>query len=395
MSHGGDSAVPSGVVVPSLVRWGVGADADLVYRTLASFGPRTIPGAARELGMPPRRVTEAIEELVTENAVYPLGNGRRTGLQPSESTLWRALPPVEVIRLLRHRRLRVVDPWEQARRHVATVVGFELEPSSEALSNRQIKLVQGVGNIQGRIAELGRIERHEHLTFSPEQAIDASTVAAASPLDRELLVRGVRVHVLGVPPADGDATAAHTENLYKLGARLRVAEELPIKLMIFDRKVALLPVDPLDSRRGALEIAEPSLVDRFVALFLREWDHARDPRRHGVPTVQLTDRERVLVEQLAAGHTDALVARRLSISARTIGYTLRGLMDRLGVENRFQLGLALGAQGVATGLPPLDPAPESTAASAAAIAALPASAGLARRDPDTNDEAGRRLGPAQ
>jgi DNA-binding CsgD family transcriptional regulator len=368
------------VVVPSLVRWGVSADSDLVYRTLASFGPRTIPGAARELGMSVRRVGDAVEELATEQAVIPLGNGRRSQ-QPSESTLWRAQPPDEVVRTLRRRRLNLVDPWEQARRHVATVVGFELAPSVDALANRQIKIVQGVDRIQRRIAELGRIERHEHLTFSPEQAIDASTVEAASPLDRDLLTRGVRVHVLGVPPADGDATAAHTENLYKLGARLRVAERLPVKLMVFDRKVALLPVDPLDARRGALEIAEPSLVDRFVALFLREWDHARDPRRHGVPSVLLTDRERALVEQLAAGHTDAVVGRRLSISARTIGYTLRGLMDRLGVENRFQLGLALGAQGVASGAVSIEAAPESTAASAAAVAALPPGAGLNRTEP--------------
>jgi hypothetical protein len=31
---------------------------------------------------------------------------------------------------------------------------------------------------------------------------------------------------------------------------------------------------------------------------------------------------------------------------RTIAYTMRGLMDRHGVANRFQLGLVLGAAGV-------------------------------------------------
>jgi hypothetical protein len=33
----------------------------------------------------------------------------------------------------------------------------------------------------------------------------------------------------------------------------------------------------------------------------------------------------------------------LRISARSVTNTLRALMDRLGVDNRFQLGLALGA----------------------------------------------------
>ena len=65
----------------------------------------------------------------------------------------------------------------------------------------------------------------------------------------------------------------------------------------------------------------------------------------------LTPREKTLVELLAAGHTDASAAKRLGCSPRTVSYTLRALMDRFGVENRFQLGLALGtlgAHGLAT-----------------------------------------------
>jgi DNA-binding NarL/FixJ family response regulator len=36
-------------------------------------------------------------------------------------------------------------------------------------------------------------------------------------------------------------------------------------------------------------------------------------------------------------------AAELRISARTVTNIMRNLMDRLGVDNRFQLGLALGA----------------------------------------------------
>jgi DNA-binding NarL/FixJ family response regulator len=58
----------------------------------------------------------------------------------------------------------------------------------------------------------------------------------------------------------------------------------------------------------------------------------------------LTPRERDIIELLAAGHTDASVPERLGLSTRTIAYTLRGLMDRLEVQSRFQLGLALALQ---------------------------------------------------
>jgi len=65
------------------------------------------------------------------------------------------------------------------------------------------------------------------------------------------------------------------------------------------------------------------------------------------PKITLTDRERELIALLAEGHTDATAAQRLDISARSVTNILRGLMDRLGVENRFQLGLALGIRRTA------------------------------------------------
>jgi DNA-binding CsgD family transcriptional regulator len=325
------------VVIPSLVRWGLTPDADLVYRTLASFGPRSLAAIARELGMAQRRVMVALDELVSEQAVRPLGHR-------AESALWRAGAPEHVVHGLRRRRLRMVDPWAQAKRHIATVTGLKLPPRYDQPDARQIRLLHGPERIQSRILELGRILRHEHLAVSPERSVDEATVAAASPHERAALGRGVRLHVLSVPPADGDASSAHGDELHRLGMRYRLSEELPLKLMAFDRKVALLPIDPLDARLGAVEISDLTIVKRLVALFLREWDRARDPRVGGVPAVTLTERERALIDLLAAGLADPAAARRLGVSARTVGYTLRGLMDRLGVENRFQLGLALGAR---------------------------------------------------
>jgi LuxR family transcriptional regulator of spore coat protein len=77
---------------------------------------------------------------------------------------------------------------------------------------------------------------------------------------------------------------------------------------------------------------------------------------HGLPKITLSDRERELVALLAQGHTDVSAADQLDISARSVTNILRNLMDRLGVENRFQLGLALGNLRKATASSPA-PAP--------------------------------------
>ena len=61
----------------------------------------------------------------------------------------------------------------------------------------------------------------------------------------------------------------------------------------------------------------------------------------------LTPRERAIVALLATGRTDSDVSAQLGLSVRTIAYTVSELMNRVGAQNRFQLGLVLGAQGAA------------------------------------------------
>jgi len=70
-----------------------------------------------------------------------------------------------------------------------------------------------------------------------------------------------------------------------------------------------------------------------------------------VSTLIIGSRERALIGLLAEGRSDADAARELQISRRAVTYALRDLMDKLGVDNRFQLGLALGRIGAAMPMP--------------------------------------------
>lgn len=88
--------------------------------------------------------------------------------------------------------------------------------------------------------------------------------------------------------------------------------------------------------------AEPP--DRLLALLHdREGQHpARRPAEPDAGTPRFTPRERALISLLTAGHSDVGAARGLGVSPRTVSSMLRVLMDRLGVGNRFQLGVAVG-----------------------------------------------------
>ena len=329
---GNTGVLTVGKAVPSLVRWGLTADADLVYRCLVTFGTRRAGELAADLGLVVRRVRTGLDELVAAGVVQA---SRVPGHGP-EATTWRAVPVGVAVATLRRHALR------------RAAAASETGSGGRCLPPFVARRLPDRSATRRRVAELMSAERAEHLAMNPEQAFSAATIAVASPLDLTVLSRRVRLRALGRPPADGDRSAQHAVEFTRLGGEYRETVRLPHKLMIFDRRVALLAVDPLDLGRGAWEVVDPVAVESLVALFVEHWSGATDPRKNGFPALVLTAREKALIALLAEGHTDASAAQRLGISLRAVTYTLRALMDRLRVENRFQLGLALGALHAAT-----------------------------------------------
>lgn len=79
-------------------------------------------------------------------------------------------------------------------------------------------------------------------------------------------------------------------------------------------------------------IVHPSaLLDALVSLFEALW-------RSAVPLPGQDAPDDTVLALLAAGLTDDAIARRLSISTRTVQRRVRDLCDRLGARTRFQAG---------------------------------------------------------
>ena len=343
--------------IPRLTRWGVSPDADLIYRALTMLGGRKDTELSRELGLTRSRVAAALDELAALRAAQPTSPPRvRSGVRVPRR--WDPCPLPQVLRRLRRPGVPGSDR-DRWRRHFATINALNLPTFDET----RVRHWTSRSLTRRRIAHLVDAERHEHLTINTERVLTAETTAAALPLDRALIDRGIRIRVLGLPPGDGDRSTAH---LAELGGGLdgmyRELNDLPIKLMVFDRRVALFPADPLNFEAGSVEIDDPPVVQALCGIFDRLWTQGRDPHRQGVPPITLTPREQALVALLSAGHTDVSAANELKLSVRTVAYTMRELMDRLGVENRFQLALLLGAAGAApipalrtAAPPPADP----------------------------------------
>jgi DNA-binding CsgD family transcriptional regulator len=332
--------------IPSLLCCGGSPDADLIYRRLVRGGSATASVIADDLGMDLRRVTAALDELATTHG---------TALRPPEqgNVVWTA-KSLDPVRNALPRQIsrpdRCSDRHRQEMYDSAMAEPVALADHLRHLPNRALTRI--------RLAELVSLARHEQLAMHPEAVFDTASLQAAAPMDRELLDRGVSMRVLGVG-TDGTNHVDSRSAPVKARPNYRHTTALPAKLIIMDRKVALFPVDPGDLERGYLEVSQLPVVNALVALFERCWNQAAELEKCSMPQVDLTARERALVTLLAQGHTDATAARELRVSTRSVSNMLRSLMDRLQVDNRFQLGLALGASHAVSA--PTRPAPTDKA----------------------------------
>jgi DNA-binding CsgD family transcriptional regulator len=328
--------------VPLLTRWGATPEADLVFRSLTEYGPQTAADLGRSLGLPGRRVRTALDELAEADVVT------RNRVTEGDGQAWSSHPPRSAVARLRRRQQIVAQDVLRVRRRLATLVDLSAGCQPDAGQAAMLRPLYGRARVRARLEELVAQTRTEHLSMHPEPAFSASVVQAAAPLNRSLVARKLTVLTLGVPAGAGDATAAHTSELVDSGMRYHELPTLPTKIQIFDRRTVLLPLDPDEPARGMLELSVPSTVHGVVTWFLSWWERSRPAGAGLAKTVELTPREQAIITLLAAGHTDASASVALGLSLRTVAYAIRTLMDRYGVNNRFQLGLVLGAHAAIT-----------------------------------------------
>jgi DNA-binding CsgD family transcriptional regulator len=131
------------------------------------------------------------------------------------------------------------------------------------------------------------------------------------------------------------------------GGEVRTAPSLPLRMIIFDRECAIIPMDDLDCEIGALVLGNRVIIHAMVALFINIWAEAQPlTRRRPYRSGPLTAQEQHVLKLWAQGHTDASAARQMKVSHRTIRRLSEDLTKRLGARSRFQLGALATARGL-------------------------------------------------
>jgi DNA-binding NarL/FixJ family response regulator len=308
---------------------GIGVVEERMYRALLANPRAHLSALAATIGVSPARARQAARRL--EHAgMLSTQPGKRGGLIP-------ASPDVAVAALISRRH----QDLEQARLYAEQLLAdFRLGTRFEQAAEL-VEVITDPEAIGRRAEQLMRGATEEVLIFDKPPYIGALD----NPDEYDALARGVRWRaVYSVESLDMPGQLARLDRLRRAGERARVCADVPIKLVIADRRLALLPVamDEASAVNTAILVHPGSLLTALVLLFDSVWDRGLRPNlsADGARASETSKPDHSVIPLLAAGMKDEAIARQLGVSLRTVRRWISGLMNDYGVVTRFQLGVA-------------------------------------------------------
>jgi len=169
------------------------------------------------------------------------------------------------------------------------------------------------------------------------------------------LARGVRCRaitdskLLNMP-----GTLTRLRMATEVGEQFRIFPSLPFKLVVFDRRLAIIPLHLAKQDGPVLLVRPSSLLDALCEMFEMYWraaapfvagDSAGAPAAGADLHPLHAD---TLLPLLASGMNDKSIEQELNVSSRTLTRRIVELSTRLGASTRFQAGW-LAAQAMRDG----------------------------------------------
>jgi AraC-like DNA-binding protein len=129
------------------------------------------------------------------------------------------------------------------------------------------------------------------------------------------------------------------------GEEARVSPKLPVKMIVADRRIGLIPLSHENQAGPVLLVRSSSLLDALCALFELTWEHSTPlvftpagELLSGKLDERLSDAAHDVIPLLAAGLNDKAIAHEAGMSATTLNRRVAELMKSFGTRTRFQLG---------------------------------------------------------
>jgi len=239
------------------------------YLALTRRGRATGAEVARLASLPRQRIYDVLDGLVTRGLA---------SLEPGRPAHYRAAAPEEAIgALLATQRTELERLERQAERAVALLTPAYRAGREENDPLDYIEVLREPAAIGKRFSELEATVEREILVFTrPPYAIEPADNVAGL----ELLARGVEARsVYERSLYDDEAQVAAVRHFVGAGEQARVVDELPLKLVLMDDRIALFTMeDPVAGAPGLtiMIVEHPSFAKLLKLAFERVWESGDD-----------------------------------------------------------------------------------------------------------------------
>ncbi|AUG76575.1 hypothetical protein CFP65_1693 [Kitasatospora sp. MMS16-BH015] len=214
------------------------------------------------------------------------------------------------------------------------------DPAGSIRPLEGLERIEGLDRIRAHIDALSHSAREERLATHPGP-IGTDTLDASRAAERKHLRRGLRMRtILHHAALEDEQVSAHAGQLAALGASLRATDRHLGRILVFDRRIALVAANPHGTTDQALIIRHPVLMAQLLSLFEHQWERAL-PAFAPRPTPT----EQQVLRTMARVGKDEAGARTLGISVRTYRGHIAELLRQLGADNRFQAALEARDRG--------------------------------------------------
>ncbi|MEV6969660.1 LuxR C-terminal-related transcriptional regulator [Hamadaea sp. NPDC051192] len=313
-----------------LTALGLAEDEERLYRTLVTLpGPVTTADLEAGAGLPAAVVAGLLGSLTARGLVLFEDNGYAV-----------APPAVALGALLRQQR----DDLRSAETELVALAEAHRLATIGRTAGDVIEVITGTDAVRQRFAQVQHAARIEVRSMVvPNSTVVPPGENSAEPVS---MARGVRYRVI-VDRAFLEMAGGHQiiAEALEEGEEVRYVDKVPIKMIIADRELGMLPLLQDQNTAPASVLVQASgVLDAMIALYEEVWQRARPVRVRPDATVgieagdELEDVDRQILMLLLAGLTDHAIAGSLALSARTVQRRIRHLMDLAGVTTRVQLG---------------------------------------------------------
>lgn len=324
------------------------------YRALVDKGDMTVAELAGRLDMSRSRAHAVVAELASLRLVSEAETGGLIAV-PQGQAIDELL--TEQARVLRDALDNVAEAQRKLRLLFSSRVALDAG-DAERISSTSL----------GDTVDRGMFETPSEATTSlsalhpggtfTQEFLDRSLARA-----KKILARKVRMNVVHQSSVLAHpSVVSYLRELESSGARVRLRDSLPFRLLLVDGEAAVCPEPDNGSflMRGDRvmvllnRVFETTWVDSLPleraldreARCAEESGTESDSRPTPSAKLALAPVQEAILRSLAEGHTDQSIARSLGITTRTVTRRIREIYALLGVESRFQAGIAAQRLGI-------------------------------------------------